>query len=107
VIPLFPELRAILEEVWELAPETESDFSKVIGRLVEKAVQNPVQSNDNSGAKPGAAACRNEPQEAARNDISPCKTRAYAIDCDDLPTPAKIISGEDRTGTPLENTGNS
>ena len=44
---------------------TESDFSKAIGRLVEKAVQNPVQSSDNSGAKRGAAACRSDSQEVA------------------------------------------
>jgi integrase len=183
VIPLFPELRAILEEAWELAPEgavyvvgndsyrqaadtpggwrncnlrtqfgrilkraglepwprlfhalrasretelaaeypvhvvtawlgntpkiamkhylmtTESDFSKAMGRLVEKAVQNPVQSNHNSGAKSGAAACRSDSQEVAENDISRCETTAYAKSCDDLPRPAKIISGEDRIRT--------
>ena len=32
---------------------------------------------------------------------------AYASACDDLPTPAKYISGEDRNRAPLENTGNS
>lgn len=183
MVPLFPELRAILEEAWELAPEgavyvigndayrqagdtpggwrncnlrtqfgrilkraglepwprlfharrasretelaaeypvhvvtawlgntpkiamkrylmtTESDFSKAMGRLVEKAVQNSVQSSDNSGAKRGAAACRNDSQEVARNDISPFTERAYAKSCDDLPMPAKIISGEDRIRT--------
>ena len=31
--------------------------------------------------------------EVARNDISPCTTRAYANRCDDLQSPAKIISG--------------
>ena len=78
---------------------TESDFSKAIGRLVEKAVQNPVQSSDNSGAKRGAAASRGVSQEVARNDISRWNTTAYAISCDDLPTPAKYISGEDRIRT--------
>ncbi len=78
---------------------TESDFSKAMGRLVEKAVQNPVQSSDNSGAKRGAAACRSESQEVARNEISPCDTRAYAIPCKVLRRPAKIISGEDRIRT--------
>ena len=78
---------------------TETDFSKAIGKLVEKAVQNPVQSSDNSGAKRGAAACRSDSQEVARNDISRCETMAYANSCDDLPTPAKIISGEDRIRT--------
>lgn len=180
VIPLFPELRAILEEAWELASEgavyvigndayrkasdtpggwrncnlrtqfgriikraglepwprlfhalrasretelaaeypvhvvtawlgntpkiamkhylmtTESDFSKAIGKLVQMAVQNPVQSSDNSGAKSGAAASQGVSQEAARNAISRCETTAYAKSCDDLPRPAKIISGEDR-----------
>jgi len=78
---------------------TESDFSKAMGRLVEKAVQNPVQSSDNSGAKSGAAASRGVSQEVARNDISRCETTAYAKSCDDLPRPARIISGEDRIRT--------
>ena len=78
---------------------TESDFLKAIGRLVEKAVQNQVQLSDNSGAKSGATACRSESQEVARNDISRWNTTAYAKSCDDLPTPAKIISGEDRIRT--------
>lgn len=86
---------------------TESDFSKAIGKLVQMAVQNPVQLSDNSGAKSGAAACRSNSQEAARNDISRCETTAYAKSCDDLPRPATIISGEDRTGTSPENTGDS
>jgi hypothetical protein len=86
---------------------TESDFSKAMGRLVEKAVQNPVQLSDNSGAKSGAAASRGVSQEVARNDISRCETTAYAKYCDDLPRPAKIISGEDRTRTQPENTGKS
>jgi hypothetical protein len=86
---------------------TESDFSKAIGKLVQMAVQNPVQLSDNSGANSGAAASRGVSQEVARNDISRCETTAYAKSCDDLPRPARIISGEDRTGTPPENTGNS
>jgi len=44
---------------------TESDFSKAMGRLVEKAVQNPVQSSDNSGTKSGAAVCRSQRGEVA------------------------------------------
>jgi hypothetical protein len=78
---------------------TESDFSKAIGKLVEMAVQNPVQSSDNSGAESGAAASRGVSQEVARNDISHCDTRAYDESCDDLPRPARIISGEDRIRT--------
>ena len=186
MVPLFPELRAILEEAWELAPEgavyvvgnesyrkkantpggwrncnlrtqfgrilkraglepwprlfhalrasretelaaeypvhvvtswlgntpkiamkhylmtTEADFAKAstpMGRLVQMAVQNPVQLEPNSGAKHGAAACRSESQEAARNEISPCNTRAYANPCKVVRRPAKIISGEDRIRT--------
>ena len=74
---------------------TEADFSRAVGRLVDKAVQNPVQFGADSGA---ATACK-DVQTLARNDISPSKTGAYARLCDDLPTPAKYISGEDRIRT--------
>ena len=85
---------------------TESDFSEAVGELVQMSLQDPVQLEQDSGAKHGAAACRSESREVARNDISRCETTAYAKSCDDLPRPAKLISGEDRTRTPLENTGN-
>jgi integrase len=77
---------------------TVADFSKAAGLLpdmVEKAVRNPVQS----GAESGAATNGGGSQDSARNDISPCKTRAYAIVCDRVQPPAKYISGEDRIRT--------
>jgi len=86
---------------------TEDDFSKAIGRLVEKAVQNPTHETDIWGEIRSAAISRSDSQGVARNDISPCHTRAYARSCDDQPRPAKIISGEDRNRTYPENTGNS
>jgi hypothetical protein len=75
---------------------TDADFAKstaMLPKVVEKAVQNPVQA----GAISGAATVRDCSQDSARNDISPCKTRAYAKLCVRLHTSAKIISGEDRT----------
>jgi hypothetical protein len=78
---------------------TEEDFSKAMGKMVEKAVHNQVQFSDNSGAKPGAATCRDDSQDLALNDISRCETTAYASACDFLPMPAKYISGEDRIRT--------
>ena len=78
---------------------TEEDFSKAMGRMVEKAVQNQVQFSDNSGAKSGAATCRDDSQDLALNDISRCETTAYASACEFLPMPAKYISGEDRIRT--------
>jgi hypothetical protein len=117
MVPLLPERRAILTEAFEAA---EDGAAHVVGKDTYrqaagtpggwrscKAVQGQVQLSDDSGANSSAAACRSDPQEVARNDISPCKTRAYAKSCDALPRPARIISREDRTRTPLENTGNS
>jgi len=70
---------------------TETDFQKAAG----SAAQNPAHSSDNCGtATVGVVS-----QASARNDISPCETRAYSSVCDDLPRPAKIISGEDRIRT--------
>lgn len=57
---------------------TEDDFSKAVGRLVEKAVQNPTHETDIWGEIRSAATSRSESQEVARNAISPCDTRAYA-----------------------------
>ena len=73
---------------------TETDFSKAIGRLVDKAVQNPVQCSAESGAKSGAAASRGDSHDLARNDISPCNPRAYANRCDDFPKSCEIIKAE-------------
>lgn len=78
---------------------TEDDFSKAVGRLVEKAVQNPTHETDIWGEIRSAATSRSDSREIARNDISRCETTAYAKSCDDLPRPAKIISGEDRIRT--------
>jgi hypothetical protein len=86
---------------------TESDFTKTVGKLVDKALQHQMQLNDDSGAKTGAAACRDDSQDLASNDISRCETTAYASACEFLPMPAKYISGEDRTRTYPKNTGNS
>ena len=53
-------------------------------RLVEKAVQNPVQCTASGGANSGAAASRDDSHDLARNDISHCTPRAYAKRCEDF-----------------------
>ena len=45
---------------------TDSDFSNAIGRLVDKAVQNGVQQNANSGPESSAATSRGGSQDLAR-----------------------------------------
>jgi len=74
---------------------TETDFQKAAG----SAAQNPAHSTDNCGTESGTVTDGKGSHKAARNDISRCETTAYAMSCDDLPMPAKIISGEDRIRT--------
>ena len=81
---------------------TEYDFAKATGRPVEKAdreVQKSTYATAIWGEIRGAATCRNDSQKVARNEISPCDTRAYANPCKVVRRPAKIISGEDRIRT--------
>ena len=81
---------------------TEDDFARAIGGPVEKAdkaVQKSTHATAIWGEIRSAAACRSESQEVARNEISPCDTRAYANPCKVVRRPAKNISGEDRIRT--------
>ena len=72
---------------------TEMDFAKAIGKLVDMALQNPVQCSAKPGANSGAAASRDDSHDLARNDISPCIPRAYEDRCEDFQDRAKIKGG--------------
>ena len=75
---------------------TEADFQKAAG----SAAQNPAHLGDDSGTEMRRSNRRRDSaRRPARNDISPCESRAYATICNGLPEPAKIISGEDRIRT--------
>ena len=69
---------------------TEDDFSKAIGRLVEKAVQSKVQAGAVNGS---AAPSRGGSQNIANNDTTPYGERSYANYYKELPTPATPSSG--------------
>ncbi len=78
---------------------TEDDFSKAIGRLIETALQNPVQSTANSGAKSGAAASRGGSQDIASIDTSPYLSKPFASAYDNLRVAANHPSGGHGTRT--------
>ena len=68
---------------------TDADF--------QKAMQNPMQSNDNSMQNPvqqGKAIAAQTRTELSRNNTSPCETRACASLCASERLDAGIISGE-------------
>ena len=82
---------------------TEDDFSKAIGRLVEKAVQSTVQAGAVNGS---AAPRRGGSQNIANNDTTPYGERSYANYYKELPTPVTPSSGGhgNRTRNPFRGT---
>ena len=72
---------------------TETDFANAIGRLVDMAVQNPVQQTDNSGAESGAATSRADSHDVAKDELNRCNTTVYASRCEDLLSRANPLSG--------------
>ena len=82
---------------------TEDDFSKAMGRLVEKAVQSTVQAGAVNGS---AAPSRWGSQDIANNDTTPYGERSYANYYKELPTSATPSSGGhgNRTRNPLRGT---
>ena len=85
---------------------TEDDFSRAIGRLVDKALQNAVQPTANSGAKDGAAASRGGSQDIAEIDSSRYLATPCATCYDNLRVTANHPSGGhgNRTRNPFRGT---